>query len=104
MTKPPSAWPAALIFLVAVLVTEALPLLGGTGASPRYNWSLAYATLHFVLLPLAAGLHIVWNVGALVFAPEEERRGRWIASSSVVIPLAYVVLLLLRPALPLFSD
>lgn len=98
-----TSWPAALAFFVVALLTEFLPVVGGQGASARFDWSFIYITLHFVLLPIAAGLHIVWNLGALVFG-KSELRSRLLSAASVVVSLSYVALLFFRPVFPLWAD
>lgn len=97
------SWPAALAFFVAVLLTELLPIIGGRGAAARFDWSFIYVTLHFVLLPIAAVLHIFWNLGALAFS-KHEMRGRLRNAGSMVVSLSYLALLCFRPIFPLWAD
>jgi hypothetical protein len=101
---PRYSWPAAICFVAVVSVTESLPLVAGRGVNARFDWSFIYITLHFVLLPLAAGIHIFWNLGALALRRTEKLRSRVIAASSVTIPLIYLGLLFLRPVFPFWAE
>lgn len=103
MGTPSYGWPAALVLLAGVLVTEMLPVVGGTGADVRFDWAFTYVTLHFVLLPLASGAHVLWNLGALVLHRGRDLRSRLITAGSVIIPLAYLCLLLVRPVFPFMA-
>jgi len=94
---PGYAWPATLALLGLILVTELIPFVGGRGAEARFDWSFLYVTMHFVLLPLAAVAHVLWNVGALAISREGQLRERLLHAGSVVVPLAYLGLLYLRP-------
>ncbi len=99
---PGYAWPAAFALLLLALVTELIPFLGGHGAEARFDWGLLYVTLHFVLLPVAAGVHCLWNLGALAFSKREFRR-RLLAAGSAVVSLSYLALLLFNPVFPLWA-
>jgi hypothetical protein len=101
--KPKHGWPAAIAFLLMVLATELLPVAGGRGAAARFDWAFLYVTLHFVLLPIAAVMHIFWNIGALAFSKFEFRR-RLRTVASVLVTLSYLVLLYFRPLFPLWAD
>ncbi len=98
------AWPAALVLLGLIVLTELLPYLGGRGEEARFDWSFIYVTLHFVLLPLAAAGHVLWNLGVLAFGRSRDFRGRLIDAGSVVISLGYLGLLFLQPVFPLSAD
>jgi len=104
--KPRYAWPAALALLGLILVTELIPLLGGRGANARFDWSFLYVTMHFVLLPLAAIAHALWNLGALAINRKGPVRARLLRAGSVIVPLAYLALLYFWPVFPrwLFSE
>lgn len=104
MKEAKYAWPAALVLLCVIILTELLPYLGGRGEAARFDWSFIYVTLHFVLLPLAAATHVLWNLGVLAFGKSGDIRGRLIHAGSVVISLAYLGLLFLQPAFPLSAD
>ncbi len=97
---PRYAWPAAFALLLLALVTELIPLLGGCGAEAAFDWGLLYVTLHFVLLPVAAAVHCLWNLAALALGKREFRR-RLLAAGSAVVSLSYLALLLFKPVFPL---
>lgn len=101
---PRYSWFAALLILALALATEMLPIIGGTGENARFDWSFIYVTMHFVLLPLAAALHIAWNAGALVFTRTQALRERLKHAASMLIPAAYLVLLWARPVFPLWGQ
>lgn len=102
--RPRSAWPAALALLGMILVTELIPFLGGRGSEARFEWSFLYVTMHFVLLPLASVAHVFWNLGSFAINRKGELRERLLQAGSVVVPLAYLGLLYLRPVFPLSAQ
>jgi hypothetical protein len=93
-------WPAAVGLLVAAICTELLPVIFGTGESATWDWGALYVTSRFVVLPLAALIHVVVNVG---FALKKETRSseRVVTLLSLTISLGYLVSLYAAP-LPWF--
>lgn len=104
MKIPRYSWPAGLGLLTLILVTELLPVLGGRGDAARFDWSFAYVTLHFVLLPLASGIHLFWNLAGLISGEKKPLRLRLFYLSSGVISLGYLLLLVLHPVFPFWAD
>lgn len=104
LKRPGYSWAAALLILVTALAAEMLPIVGGTGTQARFDWSFAYVTLHFVLLPLGAVVHLAWNALALAFRRSRALRDRLLDALSTVISIAYLALLQARPLFPLWGD
>lgn len=104
LKRPGYSWNSALILLGVALAAEFLPVLGGTGENMRFDWSFTYVTLHFVLLPLGAVVHIVWNLSALAFRRSRELRERTRDVASTLVSFGYLALLQARPLFPLWGD
>lgn len=102
-SSPKYSWLAGILILVVALLAELLPIVAGTGQDARFDWSFPYVTLHFVVLPLAAALHLTWNAGALFVnrARPLPLRLRDLASASISV--GYLLLLLARPVFPLWG-
>ena len=80
---------------MVALLTELLPVVLGTGEQARLDWSLAYISLRFIILPAISLMLIVWIVCGL-FSIHRQRE-RLIVASAIVFPTAYLVLLWLHP-------
>jgi hypothetical protein len=94
-----SWWLLALIFILGGTMTnEAVPLLLGTGAAARVDWSFPYVTMKFVLLPAVSLLLL----GALVVGAFRHSHVTWHARVAALVALAYMVILALWPV-PWFS-
>ena len=104
LTRPGYSWTSALVLFCVAFGAELLPIVGGTGERMRFDWSFTYVTLHFIILPLGAIVHIAWNAVALVLRRSRPLRDRWIDAASVAVSVAYLVLLQLRPVFPLWAD
>ena len=95
-------WYAAIAIGIAVLGIELLPVLLGTGEEAILDWSFTYVTFRFVLIPIACSLHVVVNLGILLFWRDRPRIARLTQFASIVIPVAFLTLSYLYP-LPLFD-
>jgi len=95
-------WPAALVIFLTILVNELLPFILGTGEHAITDWSFPYVTFRFVLLPLACVVHVVANIGFLVFNRRSTLGERLIDSASVVVSAAFLTISYLFP-LPFFK-
>jgi hypothetical protein len=104
MKMPKYGWPAAFLLLGLAVITEIIPLVGGRGAEARFDWSFIYVTLHFVLLPLAAVVHLIWNLAALVLSRRQRLSHRLLSAGSVVVSVSYLVLLFFRPVFPFWAN
>jgi hypothetical protein len=96
------AWFAAAAICVGTIATESLPLVFGTGAAARVDWSFLYVTSRFVILPLAALLSLglsLWAFTTLIRTGA--RASAWTALSSILIPVCFLGLSIYRP-LPWF--
>jgi hypothetical protein len=102
--RPGYSWPAAIVILTVGVGAEMLPILGGIGSRMRFDWSFAYVTLHFVLLPLGAAVHLGWNLVALACRRSRALGERLKDGASATISLLYLLLLQLRPLFPLWGD
>ena len=100
MKVPWHSWPAAMGLLGLILFTELLPRVGGRGEAAHFDWSFTYVTLHFVLIPLAAAVHVLWNLADLVLVAKQPLRIQLAYLSSVFISLGYLVLLIFQPIFP----
>ena len=92
---PWRAWSAAIGVAAVALLTELLPVVFGTGANAKLDWSLTYVTLRFVLLPPAC-LVLVFCIVVGAFRPAS-RRECLLSVSALVVPVGYLVLLWLHP-------
>jgi hypothetical protein len=99
-----AGWPAALILFGVALGLELLPYIGGTGENLRFDWAWTYVTLHFILLPLACGVHIMVNLYRFAVLFRSQRSGAMRAAFSLVIPVGYLLLLYVNPVLPLWGS
>ncbi len=96
------AWPAAIIIAVTVLVNEMLPFALGTGEQAVVDWSFFYVTFRFILLPLACVVHVLANIGFLVFDRRSSIGQRVVRFGSVAVSSAFLVISHFYP-LPLFK-
>jgi len=87
-------WPLALLFLLGgSVITEAMPHLFGSGAAARIDWSFAYVTMKFVLLP-GASLVVLC---ALLYGVLRRSPVPWQAGLAGLAALAYIVGIVLWP-------
>ena len=91
-------WWSALGILVVVLVTEALPVVFGTGYEAKWDWGFIYVTIRFVLTPIICVAHLVWiTIGTAVNFRRGATQGLWLNASSVLISAGYLIALYLQP-------
>jgi hypothetical protein len=89
-----SWWMLALLFIVGgSTANEAMPLLLGTGAAARVDWSFPYVTMKFVLLPAVSLAVLV----ALLIGVSRHSHAPWHARVAGLAALAYIVVLALWP-------
>ena len=94
-------WYSALAIGTVFLGIELLPVLFGTGEEATLDWSFTYVTFRFVLLPIACVLHVVVNLGLLLFWRERPTAEKLTQLSSIISFLALPAYSYLEP-LPLF--
>ena len=88
------AWPAAIIILLLILATEALPFLPGVGHQAGPGAGKIYIGLHFTILPLICLLHLFWNTfGEIAGANKAGRQVSRANLSSAIIPALYILIL-----------
>ena len=97
-----SGWPAALVIVGAFLVTECAPLILGIGERSVVDWSFAYVTMRFILLPAASIIHVVANFIRAFIKHESTPRARIISMSSAALTGTLLYILFAHP-LPLFA-
>ena len=90
-------WYAALAIGAVFLGIELLPVFFGTGEQATLEWSFTYVTFRFVLLPIACVLHVVVNLGLLMFWRERSTAEKLTQLSSIIIPLAFLAYSYLEP-------
>jgi len=85
---------AAAIAGLAV-IAELLPVLFGTGADAKIDWSFSYVTLRFILLPLSSLILIACIAVGLIGLGSA--RERLLSASAMLVPAGYLVLSWLHP-------
>lgn len=79
-------WPAAILILCLIAVTEALPFVPGSGS--------LYIVLHFMIVPLICLLHLFWNTfGEIAAAKKDQRQPSGSSLLSALVPALYILLL-----------
>ncbi len=87
-------WPAAIIILLLIIVTEALPFLPGIGNQGSLNSGNLYIILHFTIIPLICLLHLFWNTfGEIASAKKANAQASGASISSTIIPALYILIL-----------
>lgn len=87
------AWLVATAIVVGIFVTELTPVVSGTGADARWDWSFLYVTSRYVVLPLACVFNLWlsgWAFVQSVQSPEQRHVSSALASS--IVPLAFLLL------------
>ena len=87
-------WISALVgFVASALGTEATPLIAGTGAQAKFDWSFFYVTMKFIVIP-AASLMILAVVNVSVW-----RNRRLLVWPAIIgsVALLYLVVLFKWP-------
>ena len=92
--SPSRAWSAAVGIAVVAAITELLPVVFGTGEA-ILDWSFAYVTLRFVLLPAISLLFIACTAIGLIGM--KTQRDRLLSASAIVLPASYLALLWIHP-------
>lgn len=89
------AWPAALVILLLIVITELLPFLAGAGNSTGiFNLGNIYIGLHFSILPLICLMHLFWNTfGEITTAQKANRPASRSTLASALIPACYILIL-----------
>jgi hypothetical protein len=91
-------WPAAILILLLVIVTESLPLIFKTGDQATWDYGFLYVTLHFVILPVLCFLHVLWNtIGQIVLAQKRGLRVSFSIISSAIVSASYIVTIVVYP-------
>jgi hypothetical protein len=89
-----SGWILASSFIaLGSLLTELAPVVFGTGAEARLDWSLGYVTMKFILLPLASALII----GCFLVGFASQRSVTAAAAIAGAVAILYLVQLALWP-------
>jgi hypothetical protein len=91
-------WRFSVAIAATAVASELLPLVFGVGKNARWDWGFVYATVHFLLLPVAAVAHLVtaiWCTAAL--AGSGRLRSALLAAASCVFPAGYLAVLYLHP-------
>lgn len=91
-------WPAAILILLLVIVTESLPYIFKTGDQATWDNGFLYVTLHFVVLPVLCFLHFLWNtIGQIVLAQKKGLRVSFSIISSAIVSAPYIVTIIVYP-------
>ena len=96
------SWPAAISIVVVLFITEILPVVFGTGERAIVDWSFAYVTMRFILIPIACVLHIAANVIKAFTAHGVTAKALVLPLSSIAATGLLLYLLFSHP-LPMFS-
>ena len=90
-------WTGAFAIAALAIVAELLPVIFGGGAKATWDWSFTYVTLHFVVLPIGAAVHVVatLRLGFLLIRQSVPRALG--AIIPIISPVTYLVLLYVHP-------
>lgn len=99
-----AGWPFALGITVTAVLCELIPYIFGVGKSAKFDWSWMYVTIHFVVLPAVCVVHILMNFYTLTSITKSNIRERLLSVTSVVVSIAYLLLLWWAPIFPLNSS
>lgn len=92
------AWWLAAAIAFGTVITEVVPVVSGTGAAARWDWSFLYVSSRFALLPLMSVFNLSLSVAALIQSRRAaETRLRVSALASAVVPISFLLLSYLYP-------
>jgi hypothetical protein len=84
---------AAVLLFLSSVATESLPLILGTGRHARIDWSFAYVTMRFILLPAAAvGLIVFGLVGLIPSLRAHSRSSVAAILLALIVPILFIAL------------
>jgi Na+-driven multidrug efflux pump len=95
-------WPAAFVIVAVLFVMEIIPVILGTGEHAVVDWSFAYVTIRFILVPFACVLHIAANIIKALATHGSPIKAKVLSLSSIAATGLLLYLLFSHP-LPMFS-
>lgn len=77
----------AIKLVVLIAVAIALPLVIGTAERARWDWSLPFVALAFVVIPVLSLVHLILTPFAAAYFHGARRLAE---AGSMIVPLAYL--------------
>lgn len=93
-------WRWGVAIVLAIIGTELLPVVFGTGYEATWDWGFTYVTMRFVLLPIFCLAHLVLAAVFLFARRRQQAEVSALPATSALIAMGYLVSLWFYPLPP----